>query len=155
MDFSATLTTSWTLLKRRPPTILRLSTRLSGSRAAPAVLCALLAHLLPLRFAHALVYRFLRRRFPMTLSRGIDWSATAARGRGDLWLRRCFLPQGTLGVHLIEQVGGTVSNLTHRFAERFAVEPALGFGLDRANQKPELLRKRDDPVFNVVARRLR
>ena len=82
MDSSATLTTSWTLLKRRPPTILRLSKRLSGSGAAPAVLCALLAHLLPLRFAHVLGDRLLRRRFPMTFSRGVDGAATAASGRG-------------------------------------------------------------------------
>ena len=51
----------------------------SASHAAPARgFGALLTHLLAFRFAHPLVYRFLRRRFSMTLPWGIDWTSTAS-----------------------------------------------------------------------------
>jgi hypothetical protein len=46
-----------------------------ASPAASASLHGLLSHLFASRFAHAYVYRLLRRRFPMTLPRRIDWSS--------------------------------------------------------------------------------
>jgi hypothetical protein len=48
--------------------------------AAPATSDVLLAHLFASGFAQALVYRLLRKRFPMTLPWGIDWSPTDPRG---------------------------------------------------------------------------
>jgi hypothetical protein len=56
-----------------------------ASPAAPASLHALLSHLLASRFAHPFVDRLLRRRFPMTLPRRVDWSAAA----GACCLLRC------------------------------------------------------------------
>ena len=50
--------------------------------AAPATSDVLLAHLFASGFAQTLVYRLLRKRFPMTLPWGIDWSPTDPRGGG-------------------------------------------------------------------------
>jgi hypothetical protein len=54
----------------------------------PASLGALLSHLFASRFAHPFVDRFLRRRFPMTLPRRVDWSAApvASQQSASLWL---------------------------------------------------------------------
>jgi hypothetical protein len=50
--------------------------------AAPATSDVLLAHLFASGFAQTLVYRLLRKRFPMTLPWGIDWSPIDPRGGG-------------------------------------------------------------------------
>jgi hypothetical protein len=57
-----------------------------ASCAAPASLDALLPHLFALWFAHSLVDRLLRRRFPMPLARRVNWSAAGVRGRRFLMM---------------------------------------------------------------------
>ena len=52
---------------------------------------------------------------------------------------------------MIQQVGGAVSNLTDGLTEGLTVEPAFGFGLDGPDQEPELLRKREDSLLEVIA----
>src|SRR4029453_8237301 len=62
--------------------------RVLASPAAVAPFCILRAHLLAPRLPHALVYLLLRKRFPMMLSWGIDWSPTDLRcGSCSLFLR--------------------------------------------------------------------
>jgi hypothetical protein len=69
-----------------------------ASPAAPASFGALLAHLFSCRFAHQLIYPFLRRGLPMALARGIDWSTTGARSRGRCLLRRSLARRRALAI---------------------------------------------------------
>ena len=62
--------------------------RVLASPAAVGPFCVLLTHLLAPGFTHTLVYRLLRKRFPMTLSWGIDWSPTDPHGGGCSLFRR-------------------------------------------------------------------
>src|SRR5260370_953048 len=66
---------------------IRASWPVLASPSARLSLDALLAHLFASRFAHTFVYRLLRKRFPMTLPRGVDWSPTGARCRGGCLFR--------------------------------------------------------------------
>jgi hypothetical protein len=54
----------------------------SASAGAPASLHALLSHLFASRFAHAFVYRLLRRRRPMTFAGSVDCSTALTCRRG-------------------------------------------------------------------------
>jgi hypothetical protein len=46
----------------------------------------------------------LRKRFPMTLSWGIDWSPTDSRGGGCSLFRRCVPRDGTLAIQPVQIV---------------------------------------------------
>ena len=72
--------------------------RVLASPAAVGPFCILLAHLLSPGFTHTLVYWLLRKRFPMTLSWGIDWSPTDPRGGGCSLFRRCVARYGALAI---------------------------------------------------------
>src|SRR6476661_4085187 len=72
--------------------------RALASPTAVGPFCVLLAHLLAPGFTHALAYRLLRKRFPMTLSWGIDWSPTDPRGGACSLFGRCLPRDGALAI---------------------------------------------------------